>query len=387
MTRRPEDLVRAHAALSFTDNVGVLVGPVCGGLILAGTSADIAFATAAVLALGSFVAAVRLRVDSAHLVQLTPAAGLRHALAEATRGARDVAGRDVRSIALLTALAFAVSGVSDVFIVPLAMDQLRWGEAGTGLLMACIAGGGMVAGVVLGMIGRRRLGPWFVGAGVTTSIALALIGAAPIAVVVMPACIALGAGGMLVDTASQVQVQSLIPSSAGGRVLGTIEGLGYLAVAAGIWATTEMIEAWSMRTSLLVLAAVTLVGTIGLAWALLRADTRVAQTRERIGALDGIALFARYRTPCAKRSRVSWKIWRSRPPRSWFTRASTATPSMSSRRAPSRCLSMAARFDPSDPTTSSASSRCSPTALGPRPCSPRAIAGCGFCLGARSSRC
>ena len=110
VTRRPEDLVRAHAALGFADNVGVLVGPVCGGLILAGTTPDIAFATAAALALGSFVAAIRVRVDVADLVQLAPAAGLRHALTEATRGARDVAGRDVRSIALVTALAFAVVG-------------------------------------------------------------------------------------------------------------------------------------------------------------------------------------------------------------------------------------------------------------------------------------
>ena len=89
VTRRPEDLVRAHAALGFADNVGVLVGPVCGGLILAGTTPVIAFATAAVLALGSFVAAIRVRVDVADLVQLAPAAGLRHALTEATRGARD----------------------------------------------------------------------------------------------------------------------------------------------------------------------------------------------------------------------------------------------------------------------------------------------------------
>jgi len=50
----------------------------------------------------------------------------------------------------------------------------------------------------------------------------------------------------------------MVPSSAGGRVLGTIEGLGFLAMAAGVWATTQMIDGWSLRTSLLVLAAVTL---------------------------------------------------------------------------------------------------------------------------------
>ena len=50
VTRRPEDLVRAHAALGFADNIGVLVGPVSGGFILAGTTPVIAFATAAALA-------------------------------------------------------------------------------------------------------------------------------------------------------------------------------------------------------------------------------------------------------------------------------------------------------------------------------------------------
>ena len=212
----------------------------------------------------------------------------------------------MRPIALVTALAFAISGASEVFIVPLAIDELGWGEAGPGLLMACIAGGGLLAGVVLGAIGQRRLGPWFVGAGVTMGIALALIGAVPVAVVVIPASIAFGAGSLLVETASQVQVQSLVPSSAGGRVLGTIEGLGYFAIAAGVWATTQMIDGWSMRTSLLVLAAVTLTSTIALAWALLRADTRVAQTRERVGALDGIALFAPL--PNALRERIATQL-------------------------------------------------------------------------------
>jgi CRP-like cAMP-binding protein/predicted MFS family arabinose efflux permease len=306
VTRRPEDFVRAHAALSFADNIGVLVGPLSGGFILAGTTPATAFATAAVLALLSLVVTVRVRVDATGVVELTPTTGLRHALSEATRGVRDVAGRDVRPVALLTALAFAVSGASDVFVVPLAIDELGWGEAGTGVLMACIAGGGLIAGVLLGMIGQRRLGPWFLGAGVTMGIALALIGALPIAVVVMPATIALGAGGLLVETASQVQVQTLIPSSAGGRVLGTLEGLSYFAIAAGVWATTKMIDGWSLRTCLFALASIAAASTVALAWAVLRADAKVAQTRERIGALDGIRLFAPL--PNVLRERISAQL-------------------------------------------------------------------------------
>ena len=75
VTRRPEDLVRAHAALGFADNIGILVGPVCGGLILANTTSVLAFATSAVLALGSFITAIRVRVDHVDLGQSAPAAG------------------------------------------------------------------------------------------------------------------------------------------------------------------------------------------------------------------------------------------------------------------------------------------------------------------------
>ena len=73
VVQRPEDLVRA-AALGAADNVGVLVGPVSGGLLLAGTTPGIALATAAALALGSFVAVSRVRVDAADLVQVPPQA-------------------------------------------------------------------------------------------------------------------------------------------------------------------------------------------------------------------------------------------------------------------------------------------------------------------------
>ena len=137
-------------------------------------------------------------------------------------------------------------------------------------------------------------------------VALALIGAAPVAAVVIPASLALGAGALLVEASSQVQVQALVPSSAGGRVLGTIEGLSYFAIAAGVWASTKMIGGWSLRSCLFVLAAIAVATTIGLAWGVLRADAKVAQTRERIDALDEIALFAPL--PNVLRERISAQL-------------------------------------------------------------------------------
>jgi CRP-like cAMP-binding protein/predicted MFS family arabinose efflux permease len=292
ITQRPDDLVRAHAALGITDKVGVLVGPVLGGLLLACTAPGIAFTVAAVLSLGSVAALITVRVDAADLLQGPTDDGLRQALVETARGLRTVAGRNLLSITLVLALAAVMGAASDVFVVPLAMNQLHWGEAGPGVLIAFIAGGGLLGGLALGAIGQRRLGPWFVVAGATLAISLTLMATVPQNAVVLAVLIAFGAGMALVMMAGQVQIQSLVPLSESGRLLGIIEGLGQFAMAGGAWVTTRMIEDWSLRTGLLALAVLTVLGTLVVARPLLRTDARVAATRQRVGALDWITLFA-----------------------------------------------------------------------------------------------
>lgn len=116
---------------------------------------------------------------------------------------------------VVTALAFLMLAASEVFVVPLAIDLLHWGQAGPGMLTALIAGGGLLGGLALGAIGKRRLGPWFVVAGVVMALALTLIAAAAHYAVVLAATIAFGAGSALVVMAGQVQIQSLILLSAG----------------------------------------------------------------------------------------------------------------------------------------------------------------------------
>src|SRR5262249_25635477 len=155
-------------------------------------------------------------------------------------GVRTVAAPHVRSIVVVTALSFLMLAASEVFVVPLAIDLLHWGQAGPGVLTALIAGGGLLGGLALGAIGNRRLGPWFVVAGAVMAVALAMMAAAPHYAVVLASVVAFGAGSALVMMAGQVQIQSLIPLSAGGRVLGTVEGLSQFAMAAGAWATTRV---------------------------------------------------------------------------------------------------------------------------------------------------
>jgi CRP-like cAMP-binding protein/predicted MFS family arabinose efflux permease len=292
ITQRADDMIRAHAALGTTDRVGILIGPVSGGLLLACTSPAIAFTVAALISLGSVAAVMTVRVDAADLLPDAPGEGLRQALGETTRGLRTVVGSNVRSMTLVILVAFILGASSEVFAVPLAIRFLHWGQAGPGVITAVIAGGGLCGGLLLGAIGNRRLGPWFVVSGATVAIALSLMAAVPTNVVVLAACVAFGAGSALMTMAGQVQIQSLVPLSAGGRVLGIIEGLGQFAMAAGAWVTTRIAQVWSLHTSLLALAALTVLGTLGVGRSLLRTDAIVAETRERAGSLDRIELFA-----------------------------------------------------------------------------------------------
>ncbi|TRW82803.1 MFS transporter [Mycolicibacterium sp. 018/SC-01/001] len=291
VTTRPEQLVRAYAWLSAAENIGVCVGPLAGGVLLAATTPAIAMSVAAVCALGSAAAVALVRIDAPDLAETMSGSGLRHVASEVLGGARAIGQRDVRAIAVVTVLGFAALGAAEVFVVPLAIDTLGWGEAGPGVLLASVAGGGLLAGVALGAIGGRRLGPWFVLATVVTGLGLVLLAAVPEAVVVLVASAVFGAGAALVTTASQVQIQSLVPLSASGRVLGTLEGVGCLAGAAGVSVAAYLIDRWSVAVSLYVLGTVIVVGAIALAWSVLRTDARVTAARQRIESLDRITLF------------------------------------------------------------------------------------------------
>lgn len=306
VTTRPEQLVRAYAWLSAAENVGILVGPVAGGLLLAATTPPVALSAAAVLALASTLAVIGVRVEASHVAQSVTGSGLRHAVAEAASGARAIGERDVRAIAMITILGFAAMGAGEVFVVPLAIDILGWGEAGPGMLLASIAAGGLLAGAALGVIGRRRLGPWFVIATLTIGLGLAILAAVPEAIVVLVASVTFGAGGALVTTASQIQVQSLVPLAMSGRVLGTLEGVGCLATAAGVWVTAYMIDRWSVSTSLLVLAAFIAAGAVVLAWSVLRTDAEVTTARQRVDSIDKVALFRPL--PNSLRERIATQI-------------------------------------------------------------------------------
>ncbi|CQD13523.1 enterobactin exporter EntS [Mycobacterium lentiflavum] len=213
ITQRPQDLVRAHAALGTTDKMGILIGPVAGGLMLASTSPAAALSVSGIFALGAVAAVMTVRVDVTERLHGAAGDGPRHALGETAKGVRTVAGPHVRSIVVVTALAFLMLAASEVFVVPLAIDLLHWGQAGPGVLTALIAGGGLLGGLALGAIGKRRLGPWFVVAGAVMAMALTLMAAAPHYVVVLASTIAFGAGSALLMMAGQVQIQSLIPLS------------------------------------------------------------------------------------------------------------------------------------------------------------------------------
>ena len=161
VTRRPEDLVRAHAALGFADNIGVLVGPVCGGLILAGTTPahrirDRRGTGVLLLRRDGQSGGGRPRSrpadphsrSTARIRRIHQGRGDRRRTRRALGCAGDRAG-------------LRLSGASEVFVVPLAIEELGSGRGRNRRADGVHCRRRLIAGVVLGMIGKRRLGPWF----------------------------------------------------------------------------------------------------------------------------------------------------------------------------------------------------------------------------------
>jgi MFS family permease len=168
----PVPLVPAANTLSFTaSNVGMVLGPLLAGLILARWSFAAAYAADFVVFTIALYAALRLPALPPAGAAITP--GLRSVV----DGLTFIVTRPV----LL--LSFAVDIVAMVLAMPRALfpetaEQLG-GRGAVGWLYAAIAGGAVVAGLSSGWIGRvRRQGVALVAAVVAWGLAVAAAGLA-----------------------------------------------------------------------------------------------------------------------------------------------------------------------------------------------------------------
>lgn len=294
VARTPDQLTASNVAVSLLEGLGVLVGPVIAGVLLAVSGAAAAFIAAVLLFAGTTVAAARIgRIADDGEVDAQAAGD--GALHEALLGIRESVGNPgVRVLLGLYTTSMLVWGAFfQVLVVVIAIERLDIGEGGAGLLAAATGVGAVICAAMAGsLVGRRRLAPALaVGVG-CWALPLAVMAVTHSPAVAAVVAMLIGAGVVLIDVVTFTLLQRAAPDEVLARVFGVLESAMRAALGIGAIAVPALVAATDLAVTLAIVAAVQPIA-LAVAWPRLRAvDSVDLVPVERIALLRSVAMFA-----------------------------------------------------------------------------------------------
>ena len=145
-------------------------------------------------------------------------------------------------------------GCLTVFTVVVAIDLLRTGNPGVGVLTAAVGAGGMLGSLLaFGLVGRGRLALWF-GVGVALFGApLVVVGAVPEQVPTILLLGLIGIGNALIDVGGFTLLARLTDETVLARMFAGFEAILTLGVAAGSLVAPLVIDLIGVRPALVVI--------------------------------------------------------------------------------------------------------------------------------------
>ena len=237
----------ANSAWASLDNLGFVVGPVLGGILVASGGTTFAFLINA----GTFlvIAAVLWRLPRSSNVRPAVVPHPQGRLESATPTAAPAAlpaGSDTTKatpgpaivplvgIAVIRFVDGAITGGVGVLTVVLATDILRAGADATGYLNAAIGIGGVAGAVASGLLVLRRnlAGPLLAGALVLAGGAFVL-GYANSLVVAMLAIVLISGGHLILEVVAATLLQRVTTDAVRGRAIGGLVTVETLAEGVG----------------------------------------------------------------------------------------------------------------------------------------------------------
>ncbi len=262
------ELGPANSAWSSLDNLAFVIGPAIAGLLIAIGGLTTAF----LLNAASFglIAVVLWRlpspaadtagaaIEKGATPTLAPPAPAPTATATATAS---LPLRPLAGLALIDVVAGFAFGGLGILTVVLATRQLGAGDEGTGYLNAAIGVGGLLGAIGSGLVViRRRLSLPLVAGAVILAFGLAGLGwSSALAVGFVMLAIA-SAGSLLVEVVSTTLLQRIVPATARGRAIGSIQTVGTLAYASGAFALPILADRVGIGTVLAGAAGLILIG-------------------------------------------------------------------------------------------------------------------------------
>ena len=303
LANHPGELTAANVAASTIESVGFFAGPAIGGLLIAASGISAVYLFDA----GTFIwsAALVLGLHPVAGTDMQPAAAepavpetvvadpvaSKNPFAGVGDGYREIfRNRDIRLLVGLYCAQTVVAGASLVFGVAIALDLLKMGQGGVGVLNSAVGVGGLIGGFVALLLSQRGKLARDFGLGVILWAApLLLIAAWPTLASALIALAVVGLANSVVDVNAFTILQRLVPDALMGRVFGAIESAIVGGMGLGALLMPLLINTIGLRAGLGVLgAAVTFVVLLGIGG--LRRIDHVALAPAGLELLRGVAI-------------------------------------------------------------------------------------------------
>ena len=269
----------ANALLHTAQDLGVVVGPAIGAVLLAVAPDYVAFlVNAGTFAVSATLISTLRNHSGVSGVRTGESAGAQ--LRNGLRTTRTT--RYVMPLFAVVAMAEFTYGAQTVQLVLYAERQLGFGSEGYGYLLAALGLGGLLSATVNGRLAAStKVSGLVVVTGAlfcATQLAYAATGNLAVA---LAATLVGGAGFVACEVVAETALARVVPSDVLGRVMGVIDAVSVAAMISGAILAPLFVTWMSLTTSLVVLGVATLV-VIGLSRAGLRGLDELSRARSEL---------------------------------------------------------------------------------------------------------
>ncbi len=279
----------ANALLHTVQELGVVVGPAIGAILLTVAATWVPFAVNAITFVISalLITQLRRRPAAAAVAEAEPAAAqLREGLSVVWRTAYVV------PIFLIVGMVELTYGAQTVQLVLYAGQKLGLGAEGYGYLLAAAGLGGLLSIVVNARLSTSgAVSRIIVGMAVVFCATQLVYARSDVVAVALVVTVLGGIGLVACEVVAETTLARVVPGDVLGRVMGFYDSLMVAAMVVGAVLAPVLIDLWSLSTSLLVVGAAAVVVTLACLAGLRGLD---AASRRRAEALASrVAILAK----------------------------------------------------------------------------------------------
>ena len=254
----------AHALLRTVQDLGVVIGPAIGALLLRVAPAWIAFLVTSVMFAFSALLILAMRHDT------VPAGRLTSGLAHLAGGLRTVRATAFAGwLIVIVAMVEFTYGAQTVQLVVYARQSLALGSGGYGVLLTAAGAGGLASALGNGRLSTsRRVSVIIVVTGLLACATQFAYAAVQILTIALAVTVIGNVGLVSCEVVGETALARIVPRETLGRVIGVFNAASVAAMVAGAVLAPVLVASLSLRASLLILGAaalaITLLARLGL---------------------------------------------------------------------------------------------------------------------------